>query len=159
MTISRRKMREASRSLAVAFNVGRVQEALYRIDAGELPEDDDKLILRRLADFFTDARAGFEWTQETVGGTTGEFDLDVSPSLRSLRLVLPVIRGYPIEPVKTLENLRDVALQLSEGKAVDPGQRQTFETVLGDLASLAGNKLNEALEQQARTVRLSPLQD
>lgn len=152
-------MREASRSLAVAFNVGRVQEALYRLDAGSPPDEDDKLILRRLADFFVEARAGLQWTQATVDGTTGEFDLSVSPSLRSLSLVLPVIRGYPVEAPKMLESLHAVALQLSEGKPVDAERRRMFETVLGDLASVAGSKLDEALGPKTRSVRFSPLQD
>ncbi len=152
-------MREASRSLAVAFNVGRIQEALYRVDAGGALEDDDKQVLRRLASLFADARVGYAWTQETVQGFSGEFDLDAPSSLRSLSLVLPVIRGYPGEPAKTLEQLHDVAVELSEGKVVDASRRQPFETVLGDLASLAGSKLDEALGQQTRTVRFSPIQD
>jgi hypothetical protein len=159
MTSSRRKMREASRSLAIAFNIGRVQEALYRSDAGEPLEADTKELFEQLARLFAEATRGLEWTQATIEGAATEDELGDSRALRSLNLVLPILRRYAVPPLETLSLLAKATRSLSAGEHLDPTQRQTFDAALGDLASHAGSRLDDALEDGGASVALSPLPD
>ena len=154
---SRRKMREASRSLAIAFNIGRVQEALYRADAGETLQPDEKALFEQLARLFAAAGRAVEWTQATVDGAVADEDFHDGHALRSLSLVLPIIRNYPTSPRETLELLARVSTTLGSGGGVDRNQRVTFDTVLGDLAASAGGRLEDLLEDRSPQVSLKSL--
>jgi hypothetical protein len=157
MSTSRRKMREASRSLAIAFNIGRAQEALYRMSAGQPLELEEKAFLEQLTHLFTEACHGFAWTQATVEGTATEDDLGDSRALRSLSLVLPIIRKYPTRPSETLSLLAEVSTKLGAGETVEQSKRTMFDAVLGALASHAGSRLDDVLEDRGESVSLSPL--
>jgi hypothetical protein len=141
MSTSRREMREASRSLAIAFNIGRVQEALYRTDAGEALEPEEKGLFEQLTRLFTEAGRGLRWAEAAVTEkATDEGSSIDSRALRSLSLVLPVIRNCPTPPPETLALLAEVAAKLGAGEAVDRARRTTFDTVLSDLALRASTK-------------------
>ena len=149
MTSSRRKMREASRSLAIAFNIGRVQEALYRADAGEPLEQDAKELLEQLTRLFTAATRGLKWTQATIEGSAADDELGDSRALRSLSLVLPIIRKYPSPPVETLSLLANATSTLSAGNRPDPDARKLLDAVMVDLAAHAGTRLDDLLSRSA----------
>lgn len=149
-------MREASRSLAIAFNIGRIQEVLYRLDAGQQADPDDKGLLEQAVKLFVEARRGFEWTQATVAGVGGE-DVIESRAFRSLNFVLPTIKNYPQPVADTLSILTEVATKLRNGSPADPNHRRMFDTVLGDLASSAGNRLDELVEERNGSVSLRSL--
>lgn len=161
MSTSRRRMREASRSLAIAFNIGQAQEALYRADAGEPLDDEARQLFRELNHFFQDASRGLLWTQaavEDLDATDGDNAVSDAAALRSLSLVLPVVRSNaPAAPKEILAQLTDISDKLGSGQLVSKHDRTTFDQILGDLARHASAKLDASREERANSISLLPL--
>ena len=53
-----RRMQEGSRDLAIAFNIGRAEEALHRLDTGNPLDAQDASHFERIADLFFEALDG-----------------------------------------------------------------------------------------------------
>jgi hypothetical protein len=158
-------MREVSQSLAIAFNIGQAQEALYRSDAGEQLGIDEQALFTRIARLFSEAELGLEWTQATVTRALVSNEEDqpareqagtATRALRSLSLVLPVIRNAGT-PKETLELLAETARKLGAGQFVSKESRATFDAIMSDLARYVGGRAGNALEERGAAISLLPI--
>lgn len=161
MSTSRRRMREASRSLAIAFNIGQAQEALYRADAGGALDDEAQQLFRELKHFFQDASRGLVWTQAAVEALDATDDDDAvsdGVALRSLSLVLPIVRSNAtMAPKDVLAQLADISDKLGSGHLVSKPDRVAFDQILGELARHASARLDASREERANSISLLPL--
>lgn len=155
MTTSRRRMRDVSQSLGIAFNIAQAQEALYRADAGAPLDTEERALFTLLACLFQDALVGLQWTQATAEGKEGEDAVgNETRALRSLGVVLPVVRKHSATPREALQGLSEIATRLSGGEHVAKEQRRTFDAVLGDLARYVGSRLDNVLEERGNPLSL-----
>ena len=155
-----RRLQEASQALALAFNISRIEEAIYRLDAGEGLAPSERSYFERVADLFADAKMGYARVEAVLTGKATVEQAATHQQLRALRMILPVIQaqvGQQLSAVELLADLASVALTLSSGIAVPAAQRERFLAVLSRLASHASGEGVNALQSTPPAVTFPPL--
>jgi len=151
-----RRMLEGARDLAIAFNVGRAEEAIHRVKSGSKLDPSDLPHFVRLADLFLDALEAYQWITQTFQGNVG----NVRPeALRLFQLVLEAVRDAMVEnsPEELLAQLARTADNIGTGMAVSTDDWNRFECALRRLASVATQQGIDALETKPAVASFSRL--
>jgi hypothetical protein len=143
MYSAERRMQEGARDLALAFMVGRAEEALSRLSAGEQLGNRDLSYFEQVWGLLSDALEAYAWAT-----THGSGHAPPPDALRALRVLLPVVRDQATRepPERVFAELADVASSLAQAKPVETGHRAALASALRRIASYAGGQGREAFE-------------
>jgi hypothetical protein len=143
------RLQRGSQALAIAFNIGRAQEAIYRsTSTGRVPLHEDRQHFERLADLLFEAEQGFEWIKSTMEGRPTPLTSEISRYLRSFGIVLPAIRSEVSEggPEPIFERLRSALDLVAGGEGLTVEERQLLLTVLNRLSTRMASQGTAAME-------------
>lgn len=154
-----RRMQEGARNLAIAFNVSRAEEALFRLSQGTALDPAETKFFDRLADLFSQALTGYRWIEKALSGVEAKTSLASPDSLRAFQLVVQITSdpGPNTSPAKKLDDLIKVAASLASGKELSKPVLQTFSVVLRRLSTVAAKQGMNALDAKPAPVALSVL--
>jgi hypothetical protein len=149
-------MLEGARDLAIAFNIGRAEEAIHRLKSGVGLDSSDLPHFVRIADLFLDVLEAYQWIAQTFQGAAGSVRPD---ALRLFQLVLPAVRDSMSEapPADVFSELATTAGSIGAGQVVSAEQRDRFERALRQLASVATRQGIDALETKPAVASFSQL--
>ena len=142
MFSAERRMQEGSRDLALAFMIGRTEEALSRLSVGAPISDKERTYFEQVLHLFADALDAFSWASGKAAAPPP------AGALRALRLVIPAVREQAGQenPEQWLNKLTDTARELASSHDVNDQARATLTSVLRRVATYAGGQGREALE-------------
>lgn len=145
-----RRMHEGARDLAIAFNVGRAEEALHRVKSGAALETADLAYFSRIADLFLDALDAYQWIEQTVQGSSEKVGSD---ALRVFQLLLPVVRETTTNQAlpTVFSELAETAKGIREGQKIAADHWGRFEDTLRRLGTVARRQGIDALETKPPT--------
>jgi hypothetical protein len=134
--------------MALAFTIGRTQESLYRLDAGEALALDERSRFGRIADLFADASEGLTWVEAVVRGQPEPVSTHTSRYLHAFKLVMPYLQKQPqpVDVAKVLDAVADVAVRLSRGETVAREPRKLLAAVLETVARYAADEARVELD-------------
>lgn len=144
-----RRMQEGTRDLALAFMLGRAEEALSRVSIGDRLDDKERRYFEQLLNLFADALDGYSWAAGTAAEGTPSSD-----SLRAVALVIPVIREHQElgTPEESLQRLAATARSLLVAEQTSGDERAALADMLRNIASYAAGQGREALDTDAPSV-------
>jgi hypothetical protein len=141
-----RRIQEGTRDLALAFMLGRAEEALSRVSAGQTLEAKERSYFEQLLNLFADALEGYAWATGTAPEPPPSTD-----SLRAVGLVIPAVQDTPSRepPESVLQKLTDTARLLASARDVGRDERSMLAEMLRRLASFAAGQGRETLDSEA----------
>jgi len=148
-----RRMQEGARDLAIAFNIGRAEEALSRLTHGSALREQDFKFFRLVADFFTEALKGFRWVESALAGESAPVSAD---SLTAFQLLLPALEAQT-SPITFLSELIKVSTAMVTAEPVSDEQRSTLSSVLKTLSISAARQGMDSLEPKTKPSSFSIL--
>jgi hypothetical protein len=143
-----RRVQEGARDLAIAFNIGRAEEALYRIRKGASLGDQDLRFFKLLGDLFSQALKGSHWIESALSGTATAVSPD---ALKAFQLVLPVITSSATasSAADFLSELLKVTMSIVAGTPLPQEERDQLSSILKELSKSATRSGMDALEPRA----------
>lgn len=140
-----RRIQEGTRDLALAFMLGRAEEALSRVAAGQTLDTKELSYFEQLLNLFADALEGYAWATGNAPEPPPSAD-----SLRAVGLVIPAVQETPgrESPEDILHRLTDTARSLANAHAVGRDERSMLSETLRRLASFAAGQGRETLDSE-----------
>lgn len=140
-----RRIQEGTRDLALAFMLGRAEEALSRLSGGHSLDSKERLYFEQLLNLFADALEGYSWATSNASTPAPSVD-----SLRAVELVMPAVQeasaNLPVEAL--LRKLSSTARSLANESNVPEDDRSVLQQTLKRLASLAAGQGRETLDSE-----------